>query len=99
MGEEIGVTPVQMVAAFGALANDGMRISPHLIREIRNSAGAVVYRAQPERRRVVSAETAIALRGMLEGVTLNGTAKKAQLDGYSAAGKTGTAQKICPKTK
>jgi len=99
MGQEIGVTPVQMVAAFGALANDGMRISPHLIREIRNSAGAVVYRAQPERRRVVSAETAIALRGMLEGVTLNGTAKKAQLDGYSAAGKTGTAQKIDPKTK
>jgi cell division protein FtsI (penicillin-binding protein 3) len=48
---------------------------------------------------VISAETAIALRGMLEGVTLNGTAKKAQLDGYSAAGKTGTAQKIDPKTR
>jgi cell division protein FtsI/penicillin-binding protein 2 len=46
---------------------------------------------------VVSAETAIALRGMLEGVTLNGTAKKAQLDGYSAAGKTGTAQKSIPR--
>jgi cell division protein FtsI (penicillin-binding protein 3) len=58
-----------------------------------------VYRAQPEQRRVISAETAIALRGMLEGVTLHGTAKKAQLDGYSAAGKTGTAQKIDPKTK
>lgn len=99
MGQEVGVTPVQMVSAFGALANDGVRFAPHLIREIRNSAGAVVYTAQPEQRRVVSATTAVALRGMLEGVTLNGTAKKAQLDGYSAAGKTGTAQKIDPKTR
>src|SRR5215813_4897868 len=99
IGQEVGVTPVQMVAAFGALANDGMRIAPHLIREVRDAGGNVVYRAQPEQRRVISAETAIALRGMLEGVTLNGTAKKAQLDGYSAAGKTGTAQKIDPKTR
>src|SRR5215213_7053658 len=99
IGQEVGVTPVQMVAAFGALANDGLRIAPHLIREVRDAGGNVVYRAQPEQRRVISAETAIALRGMLEGVTLNGTAKKAQLDGYSAAGKTGTAQKIDPKTR
>ncbi len=99
IGQEIGVTPVQMVAAFGALANDGLRIAPHLIREVRNADGAVVYRAQPEQRRVIEAETAIALRGMLEGVTLRGTAKAAQLDGYSAAGKTGTAQKIDPKTR
>src|SRR6185436_5254360 len=99
IGQEVGVTPVQMVAAFGALANDGVRVSPHLIREVRADGGNVVYRAQLEQRRVISAETAIALRGMLEGVTLNGTAKKAQLDGYSAAGKTGTAQKIDPKTR
>ncbi|HJU91713.1 MAG TPA: penicillin-binding transpeptidase domain-containing protein [Pyrinomonadaceae bacterium] len=99
IGQEIGVTPVQMVSAFGALANDGVRIAPHLIREVRNAEGAVVYRAQPEQRRVINAETAIALRGMLEGVTLRGTAKAAQLDGYSAAGKTGTAQKIDPKTR
>ncbi|HJP94214.1 MAG TPA: penicillin-binding transpeptidase domain-containing protein [Pyrinomonadaceae bacterium] len=98
MGQEVGVTPLQMVTAFGALANDGVRIAPHLIREIRNADGTVVYRAEPEQHRVLSAETAITLRGMLEGVTLNGTAKKAQLDGYSAAGKTGTAQKIDPKT-
>ena len=99
IGQEVGVTPVQMVAAFGALANDGVRIAPHLIREVRNADGSIAYRAQPEERRVISTETAVALRGMLEGVTLNGTAKKAQLDGYSAAGKTGTAQKIDPKTK
>src|SRR2546423_9195478 len=99
IGQEVGVTPVQMVAAFGALANDGVRIAPHLIREVRNADGTVVYRAEPEQRRVLNAETAVTLRGMLEGVTLNGTAKKAQLDGYSAAGKTGTAQKIDPRTR
>lgn len=99
IGQEVGVTPVQMAAAFGALANDGVRIAPHLVREVRGADGSLVYQAQPEQRRVVKAETAQALRHMLEGVTLNGTAKKAQLDGYTAAGKTGTAQKIDPKTK
>jgi cell division protein FtsI (penicillin-binding protein 3) len=99
IGQEVGVTPLQMVAAFGALANDGIRIAPHLIREIRTEAGATAYRPTSEQHRVISKETATALRGMLEGVTLNGTAKKAQLDGYSAAGKTGTAQKIDAKTK
>lgn len=99
IGQEIGVTPLQMAAAFGALANDGVRVAPHLVREIRTASGARVYEATPEQRRVVTAETARALRGMLEGVTLNGTAKLAQLNGYSAAGKTGTAQKIDPKTR
>src|ERR1051326_5547447 len=99
MGQEVGVTPVQMVSAFGALANDGVRVAPHLSDEEREAGGNVVYRAQPDQRRVIRTETAVALRGMLEGVTLTGTAKKAQLDGYSAAGKTGTAQKIDPKPK
>jgi cell division protein FtsI (penicillin-binding protein 3) len=99
IGQEIGVTPLQMAAAFGVLANDGVRVAPHLVREIRTSSGTSVYRSNPEQRRVVSSETARSLRGMLEEVTLHGTAKLAQLDGYSAAGKTGTAQKIDPKTK
>jgi cell division protein FtsI (penicillin-binding protein 3) len=99
IGQEIGVTPLQMVVAFGALANDGVRIAPHLIREIRNANGVTTYRPNPEQHRVIKQETATALRGMLEGVTLNGTAKKAQLDGYTAAGKTGTAQKIDPRTR
>jgi cell division protein FtsI (penicillin-binding protein 3) len=99
IGQEVGVTPLQMAAAFGALANNGVRVAPHLIREIRNPSGTTVYRPNPDQHRVISTETASALRGMLEGVTLNGTAKKAQLDGYTAAGKTGTAQKIDAKTK
>jgi cell division protein FtsI (penicillin-binding protein 3) len=99
IGQEVGVTPLQMAAAFGALANDGVRIAPHLVREIRDADGAVVFQSNPERHVVVSAETARVLRGMLEGVTVSGTAKQAQLNGYTAAGKTGTAQKIDPKTR
>ncbi|HWT00618.1 MAG TPA: penicillin-binding transpeptidase domain-containing protein [Pyrinomonadaceae bacterium] len=99
IGQEIGVTPLQMAAAFGTLANDGVRVSPHLVREVRADDGSILYSAAPEQRRVVSARTAQTLRGMLEQVTLAGTAKLAQLDGYTAAGKTGTAQKIDPKTR
>jgi cell division protein FtsI (penicillin-binding protein 3) len=99
MGQEISVTPLQVAAAFATVANGGIRVGPHLVREIRSANGATIYRPNPEQRRVISAATANALKGMLEGVTLNGTAKKAQLDGYSAAGKTGTAQKIDPRTR
>ena len=99
IGQEVGVTPLQMATLYGALANDGVRVAPHLVREIRSPEGAMLFRAAPEQRRVLRAETASALRGMLEGVTLRGTARKAQLNGYTAAGKTGTAQKIDPRTR
>jgi membrane peptidoglycan carboxypeptidase len=99
IGQEVGVTPMQMASAFGVLANDGVRITPHLVREIRAADGTVVFQANPEQHRVVSSETARTLRDMLEEVTVNGTAKLAQLNGYTAAGKTGTAQKIDPVTR
>jgi len=99
IGQEIGVTPVQVAAAFAAVANDGVRIAPHLVKEIRDAEGQVIERAQPESHRVVSAETARAVRGMLEAVTVKGTAKRARPEGYTAAGKTGTAQKIDPQTR
>lgn len=99
IGQEIGITPVQIAAAFAAIANDGVRIQPHLVREVRDARGETINRVEPEAHRVISAETAARLRGMLESVTVNGTAKLARINGYSAAGKTGTAQKIDPKTK
>ncbi len=98
MGQEVGVTAVQMATAFGAIANDGLRVQPHLIKEVREVDGVAVERAQPEAYRVISAETARMLKPMLESVTVKGTAKRAQLEGYTAAGKTGTAQKIDPRT-
>ena len=99
IGQEIGVTPLQMATAYCAIANDGMLVKPHLVREIRGPDGSVVFQAKPETRRVLKPETSAALRKMFEGVTLHGTARKAQLDGYTAAGKTGTAQKIDPRTR
>ena len=99
IGQEIGVTPVQMAAAFAAIANDGVRIAPHLVREVRDADGRATERASPETHRVIGAATARTVRGMLEMVTLKGTARRAQLEGYTAAGKTGTAQKIDPQTR
>ena len=63
IGQEVGVTPLQMAAAFGALANDGVRMAPHVIREIRNASGTTIFRPNPEQRRVISKETATALKG------------------------------------
>jgi cell division protein FtsI (penicillin-binding protein 3) len=99
MGQEVGVTPIQMAAAFATIANDGVRVAPHLVREVQDANGQAIQRTTAETHRVVSVETARMLRPMLESVTLNGTAKAAQLDGYTAAGKTGTAQKIDPATR
>ncbi|MBA3247046.1 MAG: transpeptidase family protein [Pyrinomonadaceae bacterium] len=99
IGQEIGVTPMQMAAAFAAVANGGVRVAPHLVKEIRDAEGQVIKRTEPESHRVISEETARTLRPMLESVTLKGTAKRAQPDGYTSAGKTGTAQKIDPKTR
>ena len=99
MGQEVGVTPLQMAVAYSVIANGGNWVRPHVVSERRSPDGSVLYRAQPELRPALKAETVEKLRNMMEGVTLRGTAKLAQVEGYSAAGKTGTAQKIDPKTR
>jgi penicillin-binding protein 2 len=99
MGQEIGVTPLQMAVAYSVIANGGNWVRPHVVRETRAPDGSVLVRTQPEKRPALKAETVERLRSMMEGVTLRGTAKLAQVDGYTAAGKTGTAQKIDPKTR
>jgi cell division protein FtsI/penicillin-binding protein 2 len=94
MGQEVGVTAVQAIAAFSCIANGGVWIQPHLVKYISGAAGEITAQPQVESRRVISEQTASMLKTMLEGVVLRGTAKAAQLDGYSVAGKTGTAQKV-----
>lgn len=96
MGYEFGVTPVQLAAAYGAIANDGILLAPTLVREIRNPSGEVLYRHQPEPvRRAVSPEIAARLREYLRGaVSEGGTGARAQLANYFLVGKTGTAERF-----
>src|SRR5205085_3084309 len=79
IGQEVGVTPLQMATAYSVLANNGNWIKPHIVRELRNPDGTVTYQAKIEARPALKAETCAALRTMMEGVTLHGTARKAQL--------------------
>jgi cell division protein FtsI/penicillin-binding protein 2 len=97
MGQGIGVTPLQLVTAVSSIANGGYRVQPHLVQ--RQGLGAtekVAFTPEPTRSRVLSSKTAADLTDMLTGVVKKGTAKGSQLEGFSAAGKTGTAQKIDP---
>jgi cell division protein FtsI (penicillin-binding protein 3) len=96
IGQEIAVTPLQMVTFYNALANGGMRISPRLVRAIHAPRPAARERLARERRqRVMSAETAREITRMLKGVVgPKGTAPKAAVEGFAVAGKTGTAQKF-----
>jgi len=93
MGYEFQVTPVQLAAAYAAIANDGILLTPALVRETRSADGTVRWRHQPEPvRRAVSPRVASTLRGYLRGVVEEGgTAESAQLTNYSLVGKTGTA--------
>ena len=93
MGYELGVTPVQLAAAYGAIANDGLLLTPTLVREIRGPSGDLLYRHETEPvRRVVTPEIAAQLREFLKGaVGEGGTGEEAQLVNYTLLGKTGTA--------
>lgn len=99
IGYEIGVTALQMTTAFATIANDGIRIQPHIIKEIRHSDEQPKTVTQLEQRQVVTAETARNLRTMMRAVVLDGTGKRAALNGYSVAGKTGTAWKFNAASK
>ena len=97
MGQGIGVTPLQLATAVSAIANGGYRVKPHIVQQRpSNSLEKVLYEPYQRRLRVLSSKTAAEMTEMLTGVVKKGTAKGSQLEGFSAAGKTGTAQKIDP---
>jgi cell division protein FtsI (penicillin-binding protein 3)/stage V sporulation protein D (sporulation-specific penicillin-binding protein) len=91
IGQGIAVTPVQMAAAYGAIANDGVWLQPHLVDRLEKSD-----RVEPESRRVLSEATSHELTKMLRGVVREGSGTTAQIPGYRVAGKTGTAAKPEP---
>lgn len=92
-GQGVSVSGMQLAAAFNTIANDGEYIAPVLIRGIAGSDGVMHPISSGVRRQVVSAATAATMRDMLAGVVTHGTGTRAQVDGYSVAGKTGTAEK------
>lgn len=94
-GHGISVTPIQMINAIAAVANNGKLMTPMMTRSLIDSDGKVVKQFYPEmKRQVISENTADMLLGMLEKTVLEGTGKKAYVPGYRVGGKTGTAQKI-----
>ncbi len=95
MGYELSVTPIQVAAAYAALANDGLLLQPALIREVRRPAGAVLYRHRVEPvRRVVTPAVAAALRDLLRDVVERGTGTEAALTNFPVAAKTGTVRRV-----
>lgn len=96
MGYEFSVTPVQLAAAYGAIANDGILLNPALVREIRAPDGSILYRHQPEPvRRAVTGDVAARLRSYLASAAgEEGTGARAQLENFRILGKTGTAKKL-----
>jgi len=98
-GQGISVSPLQLVRAFGALANGGALMRPLLVRRVVAADGTVLKENAPEVvGRPISERTALIVTEMLRGVVDDGTATKAKLDGISVVGKTGTAQKVDPRT-
>jgi cell division protein FtsI (penicillin-binding protein 3) len=112
MGQEVGVTPIQLVTMASTIANGGTYLPPRIVLEktpdLKGSPQLVPTAFHPEdsipetlppgAHRVISTMAAAEMRSMMESVVLSGTGDTAQLNGYSAGGKTGTAQKIDVRT-
>jgi cell division protein FtsI (penicillin-binding protein 3) len=100
MGQEIGISPLQLTGLISTFANDGVWVAPRIV------TGKVEPQGTPQTvaflpgasRRVISSYTAAEMRSMMQKVVLEGTGRKAILEGYTSAGKTGTAQKVDPAT-
>jgi cell division protein FtsI (penicillin-binding protein 3) len=101
IGQEVAVTPLQILRAYSAVANGGFLVRPHVVSQIISPNGQVLASFRDrEMKRVLSAKTAWTFKDILKSVTEEGgTGKSASVDGNDVAGKTGTAQMINPVTK
>ena len=95
IGQSIAVTPLQLITAMSAIANDGVLLRPHIMKSITNADGTIYQETQKDEvRRGIESATDKTLIGLLEQVVATGGGQKAGVKGYRIAGKTGTAQKI-----
>jgi cell division protein FtsI (penicillin-binding protein 3) len=100
IGQEIGISPIQLAALVSTIANDGVRIAPRIVMGTTPPQGSLQTVAfhPAEGNRVISPYTAAEMRSMMQKVVLEGTGREATLEGYTSAGKTGTGQKVDPAT-
>lgn len=95
IGQEVGVTALQLACAISAIANGGVLMKPFVVKAIRHKDGEIIQEFQPQEiRRVISANTAKRMSDILVLVTEEGTGKSARVTDFKVAGKTGTAQKV-----
>jgi len=95
IGQEIAVTPIQLIMAVSAMANRGTLMKPLIVKEVLDERGNTIKVFKPKPiRQVVSIDTVLTMNRILEEVVLDGTGVRAKLKGYRVAGKTGTAQKF-----
>ncbi|WP_371371345.1 stage V sporulation protein D [Sporomusa aerivorans] len=95
IGQSIAVTPIQLVTAAAAVANDGRLLRPQIVREVKDKSGQVIRGFQPDVvRQVLDTSITKQVKEILESVVSEGTGKNAYIEGFKIAGKTGTAQKV-----
>jgi cell division protein FtsI (penicillin-binding protein 3) len=97
IGQEVGVTALQLAVAFSSFVNEGFLLKPRIVSQIKNAEGKILKSYPPKtRRRVMSKETAAKVKEVLESVVTEGTGTRAKVKGGVAGGKTGTSQKLEP---
>jgi len=97
IGQEVGVTAIQLASAISVIANGGQLMRPYIIKEIRDKQGEILKQFQPVMaNKTISLDTSNRIKKILTGVVGEGTGKLAKMEGFTAAGKTGTAQKLEP---
>jgi len=95
MGQEVTATALQLACAIGVIADNGYRVRPRVVKQVTDPAGKVIKEFPVKvPNRVISTDTVLKMRGVLNGVVNSGTGKKAKMEDYEAGGKTGTAQKV-----
>ncbi len=94
-GQSVAVTPIQLISGMQAIANNGVRLRPHVVKAVVDGEGNILKRIEPkELGRPISPETARQMRDILLNVCEKGTGKRARIPGYLVGGKTGTAQVV-----
>lgn len=94
MGQEVTATALQLTCAIAVIADNGYRVRPRIVKQVTDPAGSVIKEFPVKvPNRVLSTDTVLKMRGVLNGVVNSGTGKKAKMEDYESGGKTGTAQK------